>query len=82
MTNRDSTRTILKATAGRSHEDRAADLHVSGHSGGTTRSSLIDQDVDELAFHCWALDLTDPADLTDRPATFAEASHEMSGAAE
>jgi prolyl oligopeptidase len=42
-------------------------LHASGHSGGTTRSSLIDQDVDELAFHCWALDLTDPAGSTDRP---------------
>jgi prolyl oligopeptidase len=41
-------------------------LRASGHSGGTTRSSLIDQDVDELAFHCWALDLTDPAGSTDR----------------
>jgi prolyl oligopeptidase len=43
-------------------------LRASGHSGGTTRSSLIDQDVDELAFHCWALDLTDPAGSERRSA--------------
>jgi prolyl oligopeptidase len=34
-------------------------LHASGHSGGTTRTALVDQYVDELAFHCWALDLDD-----------------------
>jgi prolyl oligopeptidase len=36
-------------------------LRVSGHSGGTTRTALIEQDLDELAFHLWALDLADPA---------------------
>ena len=41
-------------------------LRASGHSGGATRSSLVDQDVDELAFHCWALDLSDPTGSTDR----------------
>jgi prolyl oligopeptidase len=44
-------------------------LRASGHSGGTTRSSLIDQDVDELAFHCWALDLADPAGSSSRRAS-------------
>jgi prolyl oligopeptidase len=41
-------------------------LRASGHSGGTTRTALIEQDLDELAFHCWALDLTDPADPNRR----------------
>jgi len=51
----------LQAEAPRGGPYLLLPLRASGHSGGTTRSSLIDQDVDELAFHCWALDLTDPA---------------------
>ncbi|MFD7630366.1 prolyl oligopeptidase family protein [Streptomyces sp. NPDC059851] len=30
-------------------------LRASGHAGGTTASALIEQDVDELSFCCWAL---------------------------
>jgi prolyl oligopeptidase len=30
-------------------------LRSSGHSGGTTLTALIEQDVDELCFCCWAL---------------------------
>jgi prolyl oligopeptidase len=33
-------------------------LRDSGHAGGTTLTALIEQDVDELSFFCWALDLT------------------------
>ncbi|WP_354644127.1 prolyl oligopeptidase family serine peptidase [Kitasatospora camelliae] len=33
-------------------------LRDSGHGGGTTRTALIDQDTDELAFCCWSLGLT------------------------
>jgi prolyl oligopeptidase len=36
-------------------------LHDSGHGGGTTLTALIDQDVDELSFYCWALDVVPPA---------------------
>lgn len=36
-------------------------LRASGHQGGTRLSALIDQDVDELAFYCWALDVAPPA---------------------
>lgn len=35
-------------------------LRASGHGGGTTLTALIDQDVDELSFSCWALDITPP----------------------
>lgn len=35
-------------------------LRASGHGGGTTRSALIEQDVDELSFYCWALDVAPP----------------------
>lgn len=30
-------------------------LRSSGHAGGTTLSALIEQDVNELSFYCWAL---------------------------
>jgi prolyl oligopeptidase len=36
-------------------------LRDSGHGGGTTLTALIEQDVDELSFTCWALDVTPPA---------------------
>lgn len=36
-------------------------LRDSGHSGGTTLTALIGQDVDELSFSCWALDIVLPA---------------------
>jgi hypothetical protein len=29
----------------------------SGHSGGITLAALVEQDVDELSFYCWALDV-------------------------
>lgn len=33
-------------------------LRDSGHGGGTTLTALIEQDVDELCFSCWALNVT------------------------
>jgi prolyl oligopeptidase len=30
-------------------------LRAAGHAGGTTRAALIEEDVDELSFYCWAL---------------------------
>ena len=35
-------------------------LRDSGHGGGTTLTALIEQDVDELSFYCWALDVAPP----------------------
>jgi prolyl oligopeptidase len=35
-------------------------LRDSGHGGGTTQSALIEQDVDELSFYCWALHIAPP----------------------
>lgn len=35
-------------------------LRASGHGGGTTFSTLIEQDVDELSFYCMALEVTPP----------------------
>jgi prolyl oligopeptidase len=32
-------------------------LRAAGHGGGTTLTALIEQDVDELSFYCWALDV-------------------------
>ena len=32
-------------------------LRASGHAGGTTMSALVEQEVDELSFYCWALDV-------------------------
>jgi prolyl oligopeptidase len=36
-------------------------LRDSGHGGGTTLTALIEQDVDELSFYCWALDVEPPS---------------------
>lgn len=36
-------------------------LRASGHGGGTTLTALVEQDVDELSFYCWALDLAPPS---------------------
>lgn len=36
-------------------------LRDSGHAGGTTLTALIEQDVDELSFCCWALDVEPPS---------------------
>lgn len=35
-------------------------LGDSGHGGGTTLTALVEQDVDELSFYCWALDVAPP----------------------
>ena len=35
-------------------------LRNSGHGGGTTLTALVEQDVDELSFYCWALDVALP----------------------
>ncbi|WP_244224382.1 prolyl oligopeptidase family serine peptidase [Corallococcus sicarius] len=35
-------------------------LRASGHGGGTTLTALVEQDVDELSFYCWALDVAPP----------------------
>jgi prolyl oligopeptidase len=36
-------------------------LRVSGHGGAITLNALIEQDVDELSFYCWALDVAPPS---------------------
>jgi prolyl oligopeptidase len=36
-------------------------LRASGHGGGTTLTALVEQDVDELSFYCWALGVTSAA---------------------
>jgi prolyl oligopeptidase len=38
-------------------------LRASGHHGGGTLTVLIEQDVDELSFYCWALDLALPSSV-------------------
>ncbi len=38
-------------------------LRDSGHAGGTTLTALMEQDVDELLFSCWALGVEPPAEL-------------------
>jgi len=35
-------------------------LRESGHSGGINQTALVEQDVDELSFFCWALDVATP----------------------
>lgn len=35
-------------------------LRDSGHAGGTTMTALIEQDIDELSFYCWVLDIAPP----------------------
>ena len=36
-------------------------LRASGHGGGTTLTALVEQDVDELSFYCWTLDVAPPS---------------------
>jgi prolyl oligopeptidase len=36
-------------------------LRASGHGGAITLSALIEQDVDELGFYCWALGVAPPS---------------------
>ncbi|AKT39462.1 prolyl oligopeptidase family serine peptidase [Chondromyces crocatus] len=36
-------------------------LRDAGHGGGTTLTALVEQDVDELSFSCWALDVVVPS---------------------
>ena len=36
-------------------------LRDSGHHGGGTLTALIEQDVDELSYYCWALSVTPPS---------------------
>jgi prolyl oligopeptidase len=43
-------------------------LRDSGHGGGTTLTALVEQDVDELSFYCWALDVAPPAEGEQRAA--------------
>lgn len=41
-------------------------LRSSGHAGATTLTALVEQDVDELCFLCWALDVAAPeSDLAE-----------------
>ncbi|MBK9711327.1 MAG: S9 family peptidase [Kouleothrix sp.] len=42
-------------------------LHASGHGGGTTLTALVEQDVDELSFYCWALDVAPPDATAEDP---------------
>ena len=51
----------LQAEAPRGGPYLLLPLRASGHGGGTTLSALIEQDVDELSFYCWALDVAPPA---------------------
>jgi prolyl oligopeptidase len=37
-------------------------LRDSGHGGGTTLTADVEQDVDELSFYCWALDIAPSSD--------------------
>ncbi len=48
-------------------------LRASGHGGGTTLSALVEQDVDELSFYCWALDAAPPSWGTASGATSEDA---------
>lgn len=36
-------------------------LRISGHGGAVTLTALLEQDVDELSFYCWALDVAPPS---------------------
>jgi prolyl oligopeptidase len=40
-------------------------LRASGHSGGTTLTALVEQEVDELSFYCWALDVAAPGAIAE-----------------
>ena len=35
-------------------------IRQAGHGGDTTMTALVEQDVDELSFYCWALDIAPP----------------------
>lgn len=35
-------------------------LRASGHAGGVTQTALVEQDLDELCFYCWALGVAPP----------------------
>jgi prolyl oligopeptidase len=57
----------LQAEATRGGPYLLLPLRASGHGGATTLTALIEQDVDELSFYCWALDVVppSPADASD-----------------
>ncbi|MGV9550409.1 prolyl oligopeptidase family serine peptidase [Streptomyces ardesiacus] len=46
---------LLQSGAPRGGPYLLVPLRDSGHGGGTTLSALVEQDVDELSFFCWAL---------------------------
>ena len=48
-------------------------LRDSGHGGGTTLTALIEQDVDELSFYCWALGVAPPSPRKTSEATSEDA---------
>jgi prolyl oligopeptidase len=48
-------------------------LRDSGHGGGTTLTALVEQDVNELSFYCWALDIAPPSQGTSSYATSEDA---------
>ncbi|MEV8531894.1 prolyl oligopeptidase family serine peptidase [Streptomyces sp. NPDC051211] len=52
---------LLQAEGGPGGPYLLLPLRASGHGGGTTMKALIEQDVDELSFYCWALGLTPPS---------------------
>jgi prolyl oligopeptidase len=51
----------LQAAAPRGGPYFLLPLRASGHGGGTTLTALIEQDVDELSFYCWALGVAPPS---------------------
>jgi prolyl oligopeptidase len=50
----------LQAEATRGGPFLLLPLRNSGHHGGATLTALVEQDVDELSFYCWALDIAPP----------------------
>jgi prolyl oligopeptidase len=53
----------LQAEARRGGPYLLLPLRAAGHGGGTTLTALVEQDVDELSFYCWALDIVPPSDV-------------------
>jgi prolyl oligopeptidase len=51
----------LQAAAPRGGPYFLLPLRASGHGGGTTLTALIEQDVNELSFYCWALGVAPPS---------------------
>ena len=51
----------LQAEAKRGGPYLLLPLRDSGHGGGATLTALIEQDVNELSFYCWALDVPPPS---------------------